>query len=132
MLKKNNTNSTFISYFHNKKFGPYYLPARYQYVILRDYFSKFNKPFILPQLEPVYSKTLIRLRSMINSLKPGDHIVALSVYVLSIDKKLRNIILQKAIKKKIKMHFIFEGIITNSKKDFSKIENFFKLNNFLE
>ena len=61
-LLKNN----FISYIQNKKFGIYYLPARYQYVILRDYYKRFNQIFILPQGEPVFSSKNIKLRSLIN------------------------------------------------------------------
>ena len=55
--------NNFISYIQNKKFGIYYLPTRYQYVILRDYYKKFNQLFTLPQGEPVFANRNIKLRS---------------------------------------------------------------------
>ena len=95
----------FVSYIQNSQFGMYYLPARYQYVILRNYFEKFNKIFILPQVEPVFSKTQIRLRSIIKSLKHNDNLILMSVYNLPNNKKLRIKILDNLKKKKNKRPF---------------------------
>lgn len=131
-MKNKSYKGKFVSYIQNSQFGMYYLPARFQYVILRDYFDKFNKPYIIPQVEPVFSKTQIRLRSIIKSLKAEDNLILLSVYNLSSDKKLRDQLIQSIIKKKIIVHFLFEGIVTNSKKDFNKISTFFRFNSFLE
>tara|TARA_A100001011_G_C14308729_1_gene844468 strand:- start:879 stop:1280 length:402 start_codon:yes stop_codon:yes gene_type:complete len=132
MKKKIAYEGKFVSYIQNSQFGMYYLPARFQYVILRDYFNKFNKPYIIPQVEPVFSKTQIRLRSIIKSLKPYDNLILISVYNLSKEKKLRDKIIESIIKKKIVVHFLFEGIVTKSKKDFNKINTFFRFNSFLE
>ena len=108
--------SNFISYTLNKKFGDYYLPARYQYVILRDYYKKFDKSFILPQGEPVFTKTAIRLRSIIKKMKNYDSLILLSAYMLPDDGEIRLKILKLLSKKKIQLHCIFENIIAKNKK----------------
>ena len=124
-------NNNFISYIQNKKFGIYYLPARYQHVILRDYYGKNNKIFNMPQGEPVFSNKHIKLRSLINKLKAENELVILSIYVLPSNIKLRNEILTILIKKKIKTHFIFENMVAQNKKQYSDINNIIKLNQFL-
>ena len=91
----------FITYIQNKKFGDYYLPARYQYVILRDYYKKFNKSFILPQGEPVFTKTAIRLRTIIAKMKSQDSLILLSVHMLPDDREIRLKILKQLAKKKL-------------------------------
>jgi sporadic carbohydrate cluster protein (TIGR04323 family) len=114
----------------NKKFGDYYLPARFQYVILREYLARINAVFNMPQGEPIFTKTNIRLRSLINNLKPKSILVLLSMYVLPENKIIRNEIISKMIKKKIELHLIFEKTVIKSKKDFKKINNILKLNKF--
>ena len=123
--------NNFISYIQNQKFGIYYLPARYQYVILRDYYSKNNQIFTLPQGEPVFTNKNIKLRSLINKLNSKNELVVLSIYILPSNLKLRNEILNILIQKKIKTHFIFENIVASNKKQYSEVSNIIKLNHFL-
>lgn len=123
-------NRKFHSYVLNQRFGNYYLPARYQYILLRDYYSKINQNFILPQGEPVFSNTKIRLRTIINNLKKNDGLVFLSAYMLPENKKLRQQIINSLIKKNIEVHFIFENFKCKNKKDYHKVEDLFKLNKF--
>jgi len=117
-------------YIANKSFGNYYLPTRFQYVILRDYFNKINAVFNMPQGEPIFTKTNIRLRSLINNLKPKSILVLLSMYVLPENKIIRKEIISKMIKKKIELHLIFEKTVIKSKKDFKKINDTLKLDRF--
>jgi len=120
----------FVSYIQNKPFGSYYLPARFQYVILRDYFSKFKKLFSLPQGEPVFSKTSIRLRTIVNSLERYDNLILLSIHVLPDNRVLREKMIQNLLKKKIKTHFIFENKIADSKESYKNILRDYKLYKF--
>ena len=120
----------FVSYIQNKPFGSYYLPARFQYVILRDYFGKFKKLFSLPQGEPVFSNTSIRLRTIVNSLERYDNLILLSIYVLPDNRVLREKMIQNLLKKKIKTHFIFENKIADSKESYKNILRDYKLNKF--
>ena len=83
----------------NKSFGDYYLPTRFQYVILREYFNKIDAVFNMPQGEPVFTKTNIRLRSLINNLKPNSNLILLSMYMLPENKIIRNEVIAKMIKK---------------------------------
>ena len=117
-------------YIMNKSFGDYYLPTRFQYVILRQYFNKINAVFNMPQGEPVFTKTNIRLRSIINNLKPNSNLILLSIYMLPENKIIRNKIITKMIKKKIKLHLVFENTLINKAKDFKKINEILKLNKF--
>lgn len=120
----------YFTYIQNKKFGDYYLPTRYQYIIIRDYYKKINADFILPQGEPVFSKTNIRLRTIIKNLKFNDGLVFLSIYQMPENNKIRNNLIKELSKKNIEIHFIFEGLIIRNNKGFSKIKNIFKLNKF--
>lgn len=114
----------------NKKFGDYYLPTRFQYVILRDYYSKINAVFNMPQGEPVFTKTNIRLRSLIDEIKPNSILILLSIYMLPDDRIIRKEIISKMIKKKIELHLIFEKLVIKKQKDFKQINDVLKLNNF--
>jgi len=121
----------FISYIQNKPFGNYYIPARFQYLILRDYFNKINKLFSLPQGEPVFSKTSIRLRTIVNNLNNLDNLILLSMHVLPEDRVLREEMINKLIKKKIKTHCIFENMIANSKVSYIDMLKSYKLNKLI-
>lgn len=120
----------YFTYIQNKKFGDYYLPTRFQYVILRDYYKKIKTEFILPQGEPVFSKTNIRLRTLIKNLKSNNGLIFLSIYQMPENNKIRNSLIYELSKKKIETHFIFEGLVIKKNKDFDKIKNILKLNKF--
>jgi len=120
------------SYIQSKPFGNYYLPARFQYVILRDYFKKKKLHFTLPQGEPVFSKNRIKLRDVIDKLKTNSDLVLLSIYILPNDGILLKEITNLLIKKKIKTHFIFENLLAKSKNEYSKITKLLRLNKFLK
>ena len=128
---KSHKKQKYISYIQNKPFGGYYVPARFQYVILRDYFNKLKKLFSLPQGEPVFSKTSIRLRTIINDLREFDNLIILSMFVLPEDRDIREEIINKLIKKKIKTHFVFEGIVASTKNNYSNVLKNYKLNKFI-
>ena len=129
-MKKKNSNN-YVGYIQNINFGKYYLPARYQYLILSDYFKKNNKIFSLPQGEPIFTKTAIRLRSIVKSLKYKDNLVLISVFMLPQENKLRNKILKDLKNKEISIHCIFEGFVFKPK-NFKEINDFFKLKSFTE
>ena len=125
--QKNN----FVSYIQNKQFGNYYLPARFQYVILRDYYNKHNQIFNLPDGEPIFTNTNIRLRSLVEKLNSNNSLVVLSVSVFPLKTNIRKNLIKKLLKKKIKTHFIFENIIASSKNDYDKVNDLIKLNDFI-
>ena len=131
-MKSLKNNSIASSYIQSKPFGNYYLPARFQYVILRDYFEKKKLTFSLPQGEPIFSKNKIKLKDVINKLKNNSNLVLLSIYILPNDKILISELLNQLIKKKIKTHFIFENIIVKSKSEYFEILKLLKLNKFLK
>lgn len=121
----------YFSYIMNRKFGDYYLPTRYQYVILRDYYQKINEDFILPQGEPVFSSTKIRLRTLVKNLKAKEGLILLSIYQLPEKKEIRDNLIKELIKKKIELHFIFEGLIVKNVGEFQKIKDILKFNKFV-
>jgi len=125
-------NNNFVSYIQNKRFGIYYLPVRYQYVILRDYYNKNNQIFNLPQGEPVFTNNSIQLRSLINKINTRNELIFLSIYILPINLKTRNELINILIKKKIKTHFIFENIVAKNKKDYNGINDIIKLNKLIK
>ena len=125
-LKKN----LLKSYVTNKRFGPYYLPVRFQNKLLRQYCEEKNKIFSLSTGEITFGDSYIQLRSLIKDLKKNEALVFISTYVLPKDTQFRNEIINYLSKKKIECHFIFENLICKSNNDFKQINNFFKLRNF--
>ena len=118
------------SYVTNKRFGPYYLPVRFQNKLLRHYCEEKNKTFSLPTGEITFGDSYIQLRSLIKDIKKNEGLLFISTYILPKDNKFRNEIINNISKKNIECHFIFENLICKSKNDFKKINVFFKLRNF--
>ena len=123
----NSYKKNFVSYVQNKQFGNYYIPPRFQYIILRDYFNKFKKIFSLSHGEPVFSKTSIGLRTVVNNLEKYDNLILLSIYVLPDNRAIREKMIKNLLKKKIKTHFIFENKIADSKENYNNILSDYKL-----
>ena len=117
-------------YVTNKKFGPYYLPVRFQNKLLRQYCEEKNKIFSLPTGEITFGDSYIQLRSLIKDIKKNEGLLFIYTYILPKDNKFRNEIINNISKKNIECHFIFENLICKSKNDFKKINVFFKLRNF--
>lgn len=117
-------------YVTNKRFGPYYLPVRFQNKLLRQYCEEKNKIFSLSTGEITFGDSYIQLRSLIKDIKKNEGLVFISTYVLPKDTKFRNQIINYLSKKKVECHFIFENLICKSRNDFKKINNFFKLRVF--
>ena len=115
----------FKGYVQGSPFGNYYIPARFQIILLRDYINKIKQNFGLPLGEPIFSNTKILLRTMVQSLKSNEAIVCLSVNVLPKDSNARVKLLKKIIKNKSQIHFIFENIIIKKDDDIEKIEKIF-------
>jgi len=132
ILMKSQNKKNFYCYIQNKPFGNYYLPTRFQYVILRDYYNKLNANFKMPQGEPIFTKTSIRLRSLISAMEPKSTLVLLSLYMFPENNQIRKILFDKIIKKNIQIHLIFEKTIIKKKKDLKKINYILKLNKFNE
>ena len=125
-LKKN----LLKSYVTNKRFGPYYLPVRFQNKLLRQYCEEKNKIFSLSTGEITFGDSYIQLRSLIKDIKKNEGLVFISAYVLPKDIEFRNKIISYMTKKRIECHFIFENLILKSINDYKKINSFFKLRNF--
>jgi sporadic carbohydrate cluster protein (TIGR04323 family) len=122
--------SRYLNYIQNSPFGKYYIPARFQYVILKDYYKKIKQDFTLPQGEAYFSKKKIRLNTLINGLKKNDNLILISIFMFPENKKNRLALYKKLINKRVRVHFIFESRVIQNKNDYSKIENIFKLQKF--
>lgn len=81
--------SRYLNYIQNSPFGKYYIPARFQYVILKDYYKKIKQDFTLPQGEAYFSKKKIRLNTLINGLKKNDNLILISIFMFPENKKNR-------------------------------------------
>jgi len=125
-LKKN----LLKSYVTNKRFGPYYLPVRFQNKLLRQYCEEKNKIFSLSTGEITFGDSYIQLRSLIKNVKKDEGLVFISAYIFPKDAPFRNEIINYLSKKKIECHFIFENLVCKTKNDYKKINNFFKLRKF--
>ena len=125
-LKKN----LLKTYVTNKRFGPYYLPVRFQNKLLKQYCEERNKIFSLSTGEITFGDSYIQLRSLIKNMKKKEGLVFISAFILPKDTKFRNEIINYISKKKIECHFIFENLILKSKNDYRKVNSFFKLRNF--
>lgn len=125
-LKKN----LLKSYVTNKRFGPYYLPVRFQNKLLRQYCEEKNKIFSLSTGEITFGDSYIQLRSLIKNVKKDEGLVFISAYIFPKDAPFRNEIINYLSKKEIECHFIFENLVCKTKNDYKKINNFFKLRKF--
>tara|TARA_Y100000389_G_C17408544_1_gene489503 strand:+ start:325 stop:723 length:399 start_codon:yes stop_codon:yes gene_type:complete len=117
-------------YVLSKKFGPYYLPVKFQNKILKQYCDEKNKVFNLSSGEITFGNSYIQLRSMISNIKSGEGLLFLSVHVLPKDKEMFKLVIDKLKKKKVECHFVFEEIIVKNNADLKKITNYFKFKNF--
>ena len=79
----------------------------------------------------MFSKTSIRLRTIVNNLNNLDNLILLSIHVLPEDRVLREEMVNKLIKKKIKTHCIFENMIANSKVSYMDLLKNYKLNKLI-
>ena len=95
------------SYVTNKRFGPYYLPVRFQNKLLRQYCEEKNKIFSLSIGEITFGDSYIQLRSLMRGIKKNEGLVFISVYVLPKNNQFRNIIINYLFKKKNRMSFHF-------------------------
>ena len=58
-------------------------------MILRDYYNKHNQIFKLPDGEPIFTNTSIRLRSLVEKLNSKNSLVVLSVSVFPLKTEIR-------------------------------------------
>ena len=122
-----NNKKIFKTYVKNQRFGPYYIPVRFQNQLLKKYCEDKNMIFALSIGEITFSETHIQLRSLLDSLKKNQGILFMSVYVLPTNKNIFENIIKIILKKKIECHFLIENIIIKNKNDIKKLHNFFKL-----
>ena len=132
MISQSKKIKALLGYCHNKSFGPYSLPVKFQNIICANYAYKKNLIYGPGSGEPIFSKNHFQLRSMIEEKNSRDGIVMLSFYMLPKTKKKRYDVFEIAIKNKKEMHFVIENIIFKSKEDIKKIEDLFSYQKFTE
>lgn len=84
------------------------IPVPAQNSCLREYVSKRNGTYILPNLESSFDNCFHQLFGSINSLSKGDALVMYSVTMLPKDPKLKNI-LDTCISEEIMLAFVLEN-----------------------
>lgn len=132
MISQNKKIKALLGYCHNKSFGPYSLPVKFQNIICANYAYKKNLIYGPGLGEPIFSKNHFQLRSMIEEKNSRDGIVMLSYYMLPKTKEKRYDIFKLAIKNKKEIHFVIENIVFKSKEDIKKIEDLFSYQKFTE
>ena len=132
MTSQNKKIKALVGYCHNKSFGPYSLPVKFQNIISANYAYKKNLIYGPGQGEPIFSKNHLQLKSMIRGPYNLNGIVMLSFYMLPKSKQKRYEIFKLAIKKKREIHFIIEDIILRDNKDIKRIEELFSYQKFTE
>ena len=123
---------TFVGYIQAKSFGNYYLPVRFQNKLIKEYSESKKKIFTLPQGEPYFSKTHIRLRTMLSKIKKNEALVLMSIFMLPENLVVRNPILNLIKKKNIEVHFLFENKKIIGGKNIDIIREFFFYNSFFK
>lgn len=125
-------NKIYKTYVTNRKFGKYFLPARFQNKIISQYCNENNLNFSLPAGEIVFGETYIQMRSLIDELKKNNGVIFISIEVLPLKFDLKEKVLREMSKKNLEVHFIFENKKLKSKKDFEDFIRIFKIANFTE
>ena len=132
MILQNKKIKALLGYCHNKSFGPYSLPVKFQNIICANY-TKHKGLIYGPGLgEPIFSKNHIQLRSMIKDGNKFNGIVMLSFYMLPKIKKKRKEIFDLAIRNHKEIHFVIENLVFQNLKDIKKIEDIFSYQKFTQ
>jgi sporadic carbohydrate cluster protein (TIGR04323 family) len=91
------------TYVTNKKFGPYYLPVRFQNKLLKQYCDENNLAFSLPAGEIIFGDSFVQLRSLIKNTEKNEGLLFISAHVFPKETKLRNEIIFNLKKKELKV-----------------------------
>lgn len=132
MSLQNKKIKSLLGYCHNKSFGPYSLPVKFQNIVCANYTNKLNLIFGPGLGEPIFSKNHLQLKSMIKTKDVTSGIVMLSFYMLPKTSKKRLVIFNLALKNNKELHFVIENISFKKKTDVKKIEQLFLLKNFTD
>jgi len=96
-------------YLTSRKFGPYFMPVNVQTLVIRNYCTAKKIPFSLPVCENFFPNSYFVLNQLVDNNSDIDLIMCSSFMLPSLDSR-QNGILQLCLDKKIRLHFIFEGI----------------------
>ena len=132
MSLQNKRVKSLLGYCHNKPFGPYSLPVKFQNIVCANYTNKLNLIYGPGLGEPIFSKNHLQLKSMIKNMDKSTGIVMLSFYMLPKTKNKRLEIFNLAITNNKELHFVIENIALKKKQDIYKIEQLLLLKNFTE
>ena len=132
MNLQNKKIKSLLGYCHNKSFGPYSLPVKFQNIICANYVNKLNLIYGPGLGEPIFSKNHLQLKSMIKSKDATSGVVMLSFYMLPENSKKRLEIFNLTLKNKKELHFVIENISFKRRSDIKEIEQLFLLKNFTD
>lgn len=101
-------------------FGTYF-PQKIQNIVIRDYCKKKKINYELSSAEYTMKNSYLVLNEIIKDMKKIDGIIAFSIFQLPTEKKKRNEILEKILKKNKKISFVLESFSVNTLKDIKKL-----------
>tara|TARA_B100001564_G_C20342062_1_gene534992 strand:- start:140 stop:571 length:432 start_codon:yes stop_codon:yes gene_type:complete len=130
MSLQNKKVKSLLGYCHNKSFGPYSLPVKFQNIICANYANKLKLIYGPGLGEPIFSKNHLQLKSMIKTKDTSSGIVMLSFYMMPKSKMKRLELFNLAFKFKKEIHFVIENMFFKNRNDIKKIEQIFLLNKF--
>jgi len=101
-------------------FGTYF-PQKIQNIVIRDYCKKKKINYELSSAEYTMKNSYLVLNEIIKDMKKIDGIIAFSIFQLPTEKKKRNKILEKILKKNKKISFVLESFSVNTLNDIKKL-----------
>ena len=96
-------------YLTSRKFGPYFMPVNVQTLVIRNYCTAKKVPFSLPVCENFFPNSYVVLNQLVDNNSDIDIIMCSSFMLPSLDSQ-KNGILESCLDKRIRLHFVFEGI----------------------
>ena len=110
-----------IGYTFSRPFGGFIMPVPAQNSCLREYASKQDALYQLPQLEHKFENCFMQLFTTIKLLKKNEEIVIYSVLMMPTNNDKINKIFIEIKKRKSKIHFVLENKIVKNIEEYNKL-----------
>ncbi len=117
----------FRGYIFSRKIDGNFIPQRVQNLVIKDYCQRKRLFFKLSATEYKMDQCYLMLNSVLKDLKNINGIIFYSLFMLPENKKDRDNLITKIIKKKKSIHFALEEIEIRTTKHIRELNNILKI-----
>ena len=113
----------YCAYVTSRPIGQFVIPVPAQNSCLREYATRNNLEYAMPQLEHKYQNCFMQLYSVINNSEKNDIIGLYSLETLRENPKKSLEIVKYGLERHNTFHFVLENLFISNLDDFMKILN---------